>query len=1569
MVFVAAGVLQDVQTDEDGNELKRCRLEETRVCEKCCAEFFDEAEFLEHEKNCIKSQQVVIMKDGDGGEIPPEFSQQSPEDFQSDHGNGQSKHGMDSVDQSQEDLSSNPDISYPTALKLQDSNVTLKTMPATTVAVTQHSSNSSSQKSPTPPSQQDSLHAIPVILEQLVNLQQQQLQQIQLTEQIRIQVAMMAPQSLHSAVGAAVDPLKALGAHLSQQLSAAAALIGKRTGSQSLSLEALKQGKLPQSSVVPTSLAGGAGAIPLKTDTLKRLPDLASRLPALLPQSPAVMAFQSPFSTLASGIDPSKKGKSKVLGLAELKNGAGEQMFKHKCKFCGKTFGNDSALQIHLRSHTGERPFKCNICGNRFTTKGNLKVHFQRHKDKYPHIKMNPHPVPEHLDNIPTNNGIPYGMSVPIEESNMAESKSVLGLPSTGLHPSMLQGFNLHHMNTSGLPGENGSGTAKLQQMVDGLEKRTNDPNECVICHRVLSCQSSLKMHYRTHTGERPYKCKICGRAFSTKGNLKAHYGVHRANTPLKMQHSCPICQKKFTNAVVLPRELCCPWSRCCGMGDFRPRTVWLGHPEKREQRYPRNVINNQKYNFFTFLPGVLFNQFKYFFNLYFLLLACSQFVNELRLGALYTYWVPLGFVLIITIVREAVEEIRCFLRDKEVNSQIYSKLSTRGELLFSLEDYNQRVPADMIFLRTSERNGSCFLRTDQLDGETDWKLRLPVACTQRLPTAADLLQIRSYVYAEEPNIDIHNFIGTFTREDGDPPVNESLSIENTLWASTVIASGTVIGVVIYTGKELRSVMNTSNPRHKIGLFDLEVNCLTKILFGALVVVSLVMVALQHFAGRWYLQIFRFLLLFSNIVPISLRVNLDMGKMVFSWMIKKDSKIPGTVVRASTIPEQLGRISYLLTDKTGTLTQNEMVFRRLHLGTVAYGMDSMDEVQSHVFSAYTQPPHDVPASRAPATTKVRKTISSRVHEAVKAIALVHNVTPVYEANGVTDQAEAEQHYEDTCRVYQASSPDEVSLVQWTESVGLTLVGRDQSSMQLRTPSGQILNFTILQIFPFTYESKRMGIIVRDESTGEITFYMKGADVVMSGIVQYNDWLEEECGNMAREGLRVLVVAKKSLTEEQYQDFEARYVQAKLSVHDRSLKVATVIESLEMEMELLCLTGVEDQLQADVRPTLEILRNAGIKVWMLTGDKLETATCTAKNAHLVTRNQDIHVFRPVTTRSEAHLELNAFRRKHDCALVISGDSLEVCLKFYEYEFMELACQCPAVVCCRCAPTQKAQIVRLLQERTGKLTCAVGDGGNDVSMIQEADCGVGVEGKEGKQASLAADFSVTQFKHLGRLLMVHGRNSYKRSAALSQFVIHRSLCISTMQAVFSSVFYFASVPLYQGFLIIGYSTIYTMFPVFSLVLDKDVKSEVAMLYPELYKDLLKGRPLSFKTFLIWVLISIYQGSIIMYGALLLFESEFVHIVAISFTSLILTELLMVALTIQTWHWLMIVAELLSLACYIASLVFLHEFIDVYFIATLSFIWKVTVITLVSCLPLYILKYLRRRFSPPSYSKLTS
>uniref|UniRef100_A0A8C2X107 Spalt-like transcription factor 4 n=1 Tax=Cyclopterus lumpus TaxID=8103 RepID=A0A8C2X107_CYCLU len=605
------------------NTTPKFRVDETRVCNKCCAEFFDEAEFLEHEKKCTKSPQVVVMKDGDGHEVPEEYSQGSPEGFTSDHDDSQSSsHSLsnvntdhlerteeeessmtadDSGQQDQTEMPASPEMTFLPSLKMQNSNVTLETMADTKVAVSQHYSNITSLTS-----SQEVLQAIPTILEQLVFLQQQQLHQIQLTEQIRIQVATMTPQGLQSSVGAAMDPLKALGAHLSQQLSAAAALIGKRTGSQSLSLsmETMKQGKLPLSTGIPTSLPRGLESMTSKTDIVKVIPDMAIRFPAQLPQSQSVMGFTDTVNGIQSGIESSKKVKTKML-TPPPEPKTGDSLYRHKCKYCGKSFGNDSALQIHLRSHTGERPFKCNICGNRFTTKGNLKVHFQRHKDKYPTIGMNPHPVPEHLDNIPTSSGIPFGMSVPIDESNMTDSKPMLGHTAAPFHPSPAPGFKttfdsfagdqfsqrpsptrdgspsvsshafiqemggdpiqrdakemfgvLHHMNGDALIGEQSSGTAKLQQMVDGLDKRTSDPNECVICHRVLSCQSSLKMHYRTHTGERPYKCKICGRAFSTKGNLKAHYGVHRANTPLKMQHSCPICQKKFTNAVVLQQHI-----------------------------------------------------------------------------------------------------------------------------------------------------------------------------------------------------------------------------------------------------------------------------------------------------------------------------------------------------------------------------------------------------------------------------------------------------------------------------------------------------------------------------------------------------------------------------------------------------------------------------------------------------------------------------------------------------------------------------------------------------------------------------------------------------------------------------------------------------------------------------------------------------------------------------------------------------------------------------------------------------------------------------------------------------
>ncbi|EFP01045.1 hypothetical protein GCK72_001413 [Caenorhabditis remanei] len=988
-------------------------------------------------------------------------------------------------------------------------------------------------------------------------------------------------------------------------------------------------------------------------------------------------------------------------------------------------------------------------------------------------------------------------------------------------------------------------------------------------------------------------------------------------------------------------------------------RTVRVGYgPVGHDANvtFSPNTVCNQKYNIFSFVPIVLFQQFKFFLNLYFLLMACSQFIPAIQIGAPITYWGPLGFVLTITLIREAFDDFVRYLRDRDLNSEKYEKLTrdgTRveirsadievGDVIIMHKD--RRVPADVVLLRTTDKSGACFIRTDQLDGETDWKLRIPIPYTQHLPNEADIMELNCEVYAEKPQKDIHAFVGTMKITVDDSVQDGSLNVENVLWANTVVASGTAVGIVVYTGRETRSVMNTTLPESKVGLLDLEVNNLTKLLFIFVLMLSTVMVIMKGLDNLWYRYLMRFILLFSYIIPISLRVNLDMAKLFYSWQIGRDKHIPETVIRSSTIPEELGRISFLLSDKTGTLTKNEMHFKKIHLGTVAFSSDAFEEVGQHVKSAY-------------AGRLAKHSFSAKLQNAVEAIALCHNVTPIFE-NGETS--------------YQAASPDEVALVKWTETVGVRLANRDLHAMSLsvQLPNGQTLmkQFQILHVFPFTSETKRMGIIVKDETTDEVTLLMKGADTVMSGMVQYNDWLDEECSNMAREGLRTLVVARKPLSTAELEAFDRAYHAAKMSISDRSQNMANVVNRmLERDLQLLCLTGVEDRLQDQVTTSLELLRNAGIKIWMLTGDKLETAICIAKSSGLFSRSDNIHVFGNVHNRTDAHNELNNLRRKTDVALVMPGSALNVCLQYYEAEVAELVCACTAVVCCRCSPEQKAQIVQLLRKYRAPLrVAAIGDGGNDVSMIQAAHAGIGIDANEGKQASLAADFSITQFSHVCRLLLVHGRFCYKRSCALSQFVMHRGLIISTMQAIFSCVFYFASVSLYQGVLMVAYSTCYTMLPVFSLVVDRDVTATNALTYPELYKELGKGRSLSYKTFCIWVLISLYQGAVIMYGALLVFDADFIHVVSISFSALIVTELIMVAMTVHTWHWAMLLAQALSLGLYMISLILFDQYFDRQFVLSWVFISKTTAITAVSCLPLYIVKALRRKFSPPSYAKV--
>ncbi|XP_076604847.1 sal-like protein 1a isoform X1 [Chaetodon auriga] len=736
-----------------------CKESDAHVCSRCCAEFFELSDLEEHQKNCTKNQLVLIVNENPAsptGTFSPGSPPHNPDDQMNDTANNTDQTECsdllepntlekdESMDVDVSGMSSGheeegshtesrspintvnghggrstsgpavgtsavsaplPQLSNLTELgnfSMINSNVIIENLQSTKVAVAQFSQEARSTGGPRV--------AVPALMEQLLALQQQQIHQLQLIEQIRHQILLLAsqspemqvpPTSAPGTMGPAASPLTTLSSHLSQQLAAAAGL-AQNLASQSASISSLKQlaaaAQLPQSnpnSSETSQSISTLGPSTVNAQSSDKGPSHMSSLHSQLSNSSLAKSSTPAFgmrSLLSSAVNPllpqpppgnpmfssslpnvgttvedlnslaalaqRTKGKPPNVTSFEHKSSSDDAFFKHKCRFCGKVFGSDSALQIHLRSHTGERPYKCNICGNRFSTRGNLKVHFQRHKEKYPHIQMNPYPVPEHLDNIPTSTGIPYGMSMPPEKpvTSWLDSKPVLPtltssvgmlLPPTMpslphfikkedhsiaiTNPSVTaksdsgaaepsaksndgvfeegEGATLPTSNGKTEEGSHSSGfmtnvssasestadyttsnsppmmtnplmplmsdqfkakfpfggildplqgseTSKLQQLVENIDRKVTDPNECVICHRVLSCQSALKMHYRTHTGERPFKCKVCGRAFTTKGNLKTHYSVHRAMPPLRVQHSCPICQKKFTNAVVLQQHI-----------------------------------------------------------------------------------------------------------------------------------------------------------------------------------------------------------------------------------------------------------------------------------------------------------------------------------------------------------------------------------------------------------------------------------------------------------------------------------------------------------------------------------------------------------------------------------------------------------------------------------------------------------------------------------------------------------------------------------------------------------------------------------------------------------------------------------------------------------------------------------------------------------------------------------------------------------------------------------------------------------------------------------------------------
>ena len=1097
----------------------------------------------------------------------------------------------------------------------------------------------------------------------------------------------------------------------------------------------------------------------------------------------------------------------------------------------------------------------------------------------------------------------------------------------------------------------------------------------------------------------------------------------------------------------------------CCKKVDIRTRRrVFFINPEQNYTPWS-NKEENHKYSILFFIPVVLFNQFKQFGNFFYLLLTISQFFPILKVGFFFTYVAPLSIVVGFSMLKELYDDIKRRIQDKKTNSILITTLSLSNDNKKNLtlipkkaQDLNigdiielkkdSRVPADIIVLKTfnDSEDNQAFIRTDQLDGETDWKLRKAPGVSQE-KSENELVNINGYIEYEPPSKLIYNFNGVLYYRDSQGIMQkEPLNLENTMWASTVVASKKIIGIVIYTGKETRAQMNSSTPKYKMGILDKELNILNIYLAIIMMSLSLIIILLKGFDIIIFIK---FIIIFSSIIPISLKVNLDVSKTWFSYIISKDKKIPETIARNSTIPEELGRISYIFSDKTGTLTKNEMIFKNIALESEILGEENFEDLKnilSDECNIYDSPLMDIinntkndintsnnsitdiSSSSSLISTKPKKRRRERsklIRDCITSMVLCNNVTP-------TDNG------------YQASSPDEIALVQFAESLKMVLTHRTDKNIQLKDAVDNIEDFDILANFPFSSETKRMGIILRNKKYKHIIFYLKGAENVMTKFVkkEYIGYIKENAENLAVKGLRTLVLTQKIIPESEFLNWEREYEEASASMVNRKENMAQVVSKLENNMEFLCVTGVEDLLQDDVYNTIDNLRSAGMKVWMLTGDKVETATCISISAGIKDKKQKIFTIKyddlidynnmddidlEQNSAIKTEFSINGFHddninnainindnsrensihvnnninnkktkeeKEINCRVdklrklfneyntkiitdphlfIIDGDSLDLALKHLESEFFHTAMQALSVVCCRCKKKKKRIIVKTIKKYTKARTAAVGDGGNDVAMIQEADVGIGIVGKEGLQASLAADYSIKEFKTLSILLLWWGRLAYKNTSIVANFVMHRGLIISLNQFIFSMIFYYNAIALYNGLLCFGYSTVFTCLPSISLLLDQDIKQENVLKFPTLYKVLLKGRELNFKSFLWWVFKSIFQSSILMFGCFIVFKSTiFLNIVTITFTGLIYLEILNVYMEINKYHWFMLVSLSATFLVYTLCIIFMRNVFDTSLIDFLTLLY-VLVLAIVAWAPFFITSKLKKCLFPKVVEKL--
>ncbi|XP_074217899.1 phospholipid-transporting ATPase FetA-like isoform X18 [Camelus bactrianus] len=455
-------------------------------------------------------------------------------------------------------------------------------------------------------------------------------------------------------------------------------------------------------------------------------------------------------------------------------------------------------------------------------------------------------------------------------------------------------------------------------------------------------------------------------------------------------------------------------------------------------------------------------------------------------------------------------------------------------------------------------------------------------------------------------------------------------------------------------------------------------------------------------------------------------------------------------------------------------------------------------------------------------------------------------------------------------VYQAQSPDEGALVTAARNFGFVFRSRTSETIMV-VEMGEIRIYKLLAILDFNNVRKRMSVIVRTPEN-RVMLFCKGADTILCQLLHpscrsLRDVTMEHLDDFASDGLRTLMVAYRELDNAFFQDWSRKHSEAFLSLEDRENKISIVYEEIEKDLMLLGATAIEDKLQDGVPETIITLSQAKIKIWVLTGDKQETAVNIAYACNIFDDEMDGMFIVEGEDNETVWQELRSAREKMkpqsllesdpiddylttkpripfkipeevpsgNYGLVINGYSLAHALEGnLELELLQTACMCKGVICCRMTPLQKAQVVELVKRYKKVVTLAIGDGANDVSMIKAAHIGVGISGQEGMQAMLNSDFAFSQFCYLQRLLLVHGRWSYNRMCKFLSYFFYKNFAFTLVHFWYAFYSGFSAQTVYDTWFITFYNLVYTSLPVLGVSLfDQDVNETWSLRFPELYE----------------------------------------------------------------------------------------------------------------------------------------